>query len=361
MLKAIKITQKRIEEQILFIGLDVHYKQWNISVIGQEQVHIKGQSVAPNSKKLVEFIKSKFECNQIKLAYEAGFCGFYIVRELIAEGIDAIVINPADVPTSDKDGRYKTDERDSLKIAMSLRANMLDAIYVPELEDEQNQGLFRRRMDLVKKQTRIKNQIKSLLKKYGIKPEEKLDKIKVWSAEYLYWLNEVVKQNNLLKNQLESMLRELDFIKKDKGIVEAQLAELAQSERYKSKYDSLIKIPGIGKIIAMSIILELIDMNRFKRFSNLASYVGIIPTEHSSGEKRHLGRMTRRSKAQFRTLLIEAAWITVSKDEVFKQFYKTLLLRMKPQEAIIRCAKKLLRRIYFILITDKEYEINHAA
>jgi len=361
MLKAIKITKKRIEEQILFIGLDVHYKQWNISVIGQEQLYIKGLSVEPNSKKLVEFIKSKFVCNQIKLAYEAGFCGFYLVREFIAEGIDAIVINPADVPTSDKDGRHKTDERDSLKIAMSLRANMLDAIYVPELEDEQNQALFRRRMDLVKKQTRIKNQIKLLLKKFGIKPKEQLDKKKKWTAAYLVWINEVAKQNTLLKNQLDSMLRELDFIKKEKKIIEGQLAELSKSTRYKSKYDSLIKIPGIGTIIAMSIILELIDMDRFQRFSNLASYVGIIPTEHSSGEKRHLGRMTKRSKAQFRTLLIEAVWITVSKDEAFKAYYKTLLLRMKSQEAIIRCAKKLLRRIYFILITGKDYKINYVA
>ena len=120
-------------------------------------------------------------------------------------------------------------------------------------------------------------------------------------------------------------------------------------------------MPGIGKTIAMAILLELFEMGRYKRFSNLASYVGLIPTEHSSGEKQHLGRMTKRSKSQLRTLLIEAAWIAIRKDEAFKTYYKSLLERMQPQEAIIRCAKKLLRRIYYLLTTGKEYQVKTAA
>lgn len=360
MLKAIKITEKKVEVQDLFVGLDVHYKQWNISVIGNDQIYIKGMSVAPNTKALVELLRRKFSYNKIKLAYEAGFCGFYILRKLINEGIDAIVINPADIPTSDKDGRYKTDERDSFKIAVSLRANMLEGIYVPNPEDEQNQSLFRRRMDLVKKQVRIKNQIKSLFKKYGIKATEKLDKTKMWTNGYIEWIEEQSESHPLLKYQIESMLRELNFTIEERKKVEQQLVELSKSERYKSKYDRLVKIPGIGKIIAMAILLELIEMDRFKRFSNLASYVGLIPTEHSSGDKQRLGRMTRRSKIQLRTLLIEAAWITTFKDEAFSVYYKTLLTRMKPQEAIIRCTKKLLRRIHLILSTGKEYQMNLA-
>jgi transposase len=318
-------------------------------------------SVAPNSKALAELLRRKFSSKAIRLAYEAGFCGFYIVRELIEEGIDAIVINPADIPTSDKDSRYKTDERDSLKIAMALKANMLEPIYVPDLEDEQNQSLFRRRMDLVKKQTRIKNQIKSLLKKYGIRPQEEKKEMKQWTKAYIKWLEEVAKSHCLLRDPIGSMLRELSFYTEEKGKVELCLKELSQIDKYKKNHDILVNTPGIGMIVAMAIILELIDMGRFKRFPNLASYIGLIPTEHSSGDKQRFGRMTRRSKTILKTLLIEAAWILISKDEAFKEYYKSLLTRMKPQEAIIRCAKKLLRRIYHILSNGEEYQINLAA
>lgn len=361
MLKQIKITEKKIEEQIIYVGLDVHYKQWNISVVGAEQAHIKGMSVIPDAKALAEFLRRKFSCKTIKLAYEAGFSGFHTQRELIQEGVEAIVINPADIPTSDKDGRQKTDKRDSLKIATSLRANMVEAIYIPSLEDEQNQGLFRRRTDLVKKRTRIKNQIKSLLKKHGIETEGKQPGKKLWTKAYINWLEKEAKEYERLRNQIKSMLRELEFISEEKTKIEQQLEELSQCESYKDRYEMLCKIPGIGKTIAMAIILELFDINRFESFPRLASYVGLIPTEHSSGEKQRLGRMTRRGKTYLRTLLIEGAWIIISKDEAFREYYKKLLSRMESQEAIVRCAKKLLRRIYHILLTGKEYQCNLAA
>ena len=187
MLKQVKITEKKIEEQTIYVGLDVHYNQWNISVVGAEQVHIKGMSVVPDAKVLGEYLRRRFSCNTIKLAYEAGISGFHTQRELVKEGIEAIVTNPADIPKSHKDGLQKTDKRDSYKIAISLRANMLEAIYVPSPEDEQNQGLFRRRADLVKNHTRIKNQVKSLLKKYGIKPEGKYEGAKGWTKTYIKW------------------------------------------------------------------------------------------------------------------------------------------------------------------------------
>jgi transposase len=356
-----EITKKKIQEQTIYVGLDVHYKQWNISVVGAEDVYIRGMSIVADAKTLVEFLKRKFTCETIHLAYEAGFCGFHTQRELEKEGIKAIVVNAADIPTSDKDGKQKTDKRDSFKIAQSLRANMLEAIYVPSQEDEENQGLFRRRTDLVRKQIRIKNQIKSLLKKYGIKPEGKYEETKAWTKTYIKWLAEVAKSLSRIRNQIESMLRELDFLFEEIKIVEQQLAELSQCESYKYRYNQLIKISGIGKTVAMAIILELFDINRFECFPRLASYVGFIPREHSSGEKQRLGSMTKRSRTRLKTLLIESAWITISKDEAFREYYKRLLTRMESQEAIIRCAKKLLRRIYHILKTGEEYQCGFAA
>ena len=361
MLKAVKITKKIIEEQIIFVGLDVHYNQWNISVIGNDNIFLNGMSVSPDSKKLAEFLKRKFKCEEIQLAYEAGFCGFYVARQLQAEGINTIVINPADIPTSDKDSRYKTDKRDSLKIAVSLRAGMLECIYIPEIEDEQNQALFRRRMDLAKKQRRVKTQIKSLLKKYGIRPESHLDKVKLWTQKYIDWLYEVANDHKKLGIIIESMLRELDYIKGEMTKIEAELSAISQSEKYSSDYQRLKRIPGIGNITAWAILLELIDIGRFRKFSNLASYVGLIPTEHSSGDKQHLGHMTRRAKTVLKTLLVEAAWTTIYKDETFKKYYNSLKANMSPQEAIVRCAKKLLRVIYHILSQKIEYQINRAA
>jgi transposase len=351
----------KIYEKIIYVGDDVHHKQWNITVLGQERILIKGKVVVPDPKALIEYLRRKIDFEEIIIAYEAGFCGFWIYREFKKLGIKVLVVNPADIPTTDKDNKQKTDMRDSMKIAVALRAGLLHSIYVPTIQEEEEQSLLRRRIDLIEKQTRIKVQIKSFIKKHGINLTNQKGGAERWNNEYITQLSKYAKSNKGLQKQIESMLRELEFILEEIKSIGIDLEKLSEREERKSDYMNLLTIPGIGKVIAITILLELYNIERFNSFSQFASYIGLIPTEHSSGEKQRQGRMTKRGKTKLKSLIIESSWIAIQRDDDFRKYYGKLVLRMKPQKAIIRCARKLLLRIYHILKKKEVYKINKAA
>lgn len=352
-----KETETRNIATKIFVGLDVHQKQWNVTALCEGRVIFKGKTMSPDTKALLEYLKKKIDFEEIIIAYEAGFCGFWIQREFTKLGAKAIVVNPADIPTTDKDSKQKTDRRDSYKIAEALRGGMLKPIYIPTVKEEEEQSLLRRRIDLVQKQTRIKSQIKSFIKKHGIQLPGN-NSSENWSKNHIDQITQYAKNNRGLGYQLESMLSELSYFQKEKKSVEIAIAELANSEEHKSDYQNLMTVPGIAKIVAASIIFELYNIDRFISFPQFASYMGLIPTEFSSGEKQRHGRMTKRGKTKLKSLLIESTWVAISKDEDFKKYYYSLISRMKPQKAIICCARKLLSRIYHILKEHEEYKLN---
>jgi transposase len=319
------------------------------------------KTVIPDPVSLINFIKNKVEYQEITIAYEAGFCGFWIQRELEKMGCRSMVVNPADIPTTDKDNKNKTDRRDSHKIALSLRAGMLGAIYVPTIEEEENQTLIRRRTDLIEKQTSIKNQIKSYLKKHGIRLSGNGGTSEKWSTDFISKVNKYAESHKGLGAILVSMLRELAYFEKEIGVIEKSIGTLMETERYTHDYNNLRRIPGIGKIVAAAILLELYNFERFKSFAQFACYMGIIPTEYSSGDKQRHGRMTKRGKTKLKSLIIEAAWISVRKDEDINKYYKELSARIKPQKAIIRCARKLLSKIFHIIKTKEDYKYKKTA
>lgn len=359
MLKLVKITEKKVTEQELFIGLDVHDKSWNISVLGKEKEHIRGMTIVPNAKSLKGLLDRKFVYTKVILAYEAGFCGFSIQRLLSKEGIETIVVNPADIPTRDKDSKQKTDSYDSLKIAKALRGGLLEGIYVPTEKEEDEQSIIRYRDSLVDKQTRTKLQIKSYLKKYGII----IPGTNRWGDTFKTRVIASVKEQRpgilfVMKGMIEA-LNSLELSIKE---TEVELEKLVKKSEHYESYKRLTGIPGIGKIVSLTLIFEIYNIDRFKSTRNFSSYVGLIPTENSSGEKVRKGRMTKRGHRRLKRMLIEASWTAVRRDEAFSNYYKKQLGRSKKApQAIVKCAKKLLSRIYHVLKTGEDYKINFAA
>ncbi len=122
------------------------------------------------------------------------------------------------------------------------------------------------------------------------------------------------------------------------------IKELGQSEQI----DLLCSVPGVGPIIALSFYTELMDINRFRTFDHLASYVGLVPSVHSSGDKSTEQGLTKRRNSYLRYLIVEAAWVAIRKDPALLLAFNQLTRRMKKQDAIIRIAKKLLCRIHHV-------------
>ncbi len=344
-MSAIILKKCDFSNQEIYVGLDVHYKTWHATILVGE-VAAKYQCPA-DSKTLAAHLKNEYPNANFQAAYEAGGFGFYIKEQLDTLGIPTGVINPADIPTSNKDKVGKTDSRDSRKIAMSLKSGMLDPIYAPDKEDQQARSLLRRRDDLAGKTTRVKNQIKALLKFYGVVIPKDINTDK-WPKKFIEWLGTVRFETSEGTFNLASLLRELDFLEKEKKSVLQELQETMKKEKYNESYEIIKSIPGFGAIGAMNIVLEVFDINRFATQDQFSSYIGLAPMEHSSGERTYKGRMSWRFNRVLRTTFIEAAWVAIRTDPAMTQYYNNCMKKMIANKAIVKVARKLANRLRYL-------------
>ena len=353
-----KSTTISFKGQNIYVGIDVHLKSWKVTIIVNDMEH-KTFSQDSDAKILSNYLRKNFPEAKYFSAYEAGFCGFSVHRELEGYGIRNIVVNPADIPTTDKEKRQKEDKRDSRKIAKSLKNGELTAIYVPTKEMEELRALVRYRKALVKEITRHKTRIKSFLFVNGIEIPPELDGASsYWSGKFTNWLKEIrflTMHNQLV---LDGTLETVTFLRQKLLEITRYFITLTKESEYAFKLKLLKSIPGIGLVSALTILTETEDVLRFKNLDRLCSYVGLVPTTNSSGENEKVGRITGRSNRFLREILIEASWAAVRKDPSLMYSYGLLCQRMKPNEAIVRIAKKLLNRIRYVMKNETEYVLS---
>ena len=337
-----------------FVGIDTHLKNWRVT-IRNSGLELKTFSMNPSPEELYKYLTAHYPEGIYFIVYEAGFCGFWPQRKFNELGINCIVVNPADVPSSGKEKVVKTDPNDSRKLARELENGSLKAIYIPDVYSEQLRSLMRLRFRLVQNQTRIKNRIKMLLYNYGIIiPKEHITNSR-WSGYFIHWLKSVKLNSTAGQFTLNNLLLQLEQSRENLKQVLKQLREEAKQENISSVISSLTSVPGIAFITAMSLYTELIDINRFNSFDHLASFVGLVPSVHSSGETDYTKGLTFRHNKFLRPLIVEAAWTAVRKDPVLTLKYNQLIKTMPKQKAIIRIAKKLLRRIRHVWINQDSY------
>ncbi|MDE3143222.1 MAG: IS110 family transposase [Bacteroidota bacterium] len=339
--------------QNIYVGMDVHHKSWKLHIYSDE-FELKSFSQEPDVEGLSNYLKKHYPKANYQLAYEAGFCGFWIQRAFASKGINCNVVHAADVPTNNKEQLRKTDKVDSKKIAKGLKNGELNFIHVPDIDLELDRQLLRSREQLTKDSTRIKNRIKSILKLQGIVIPEKYSEGK-WSKVFIKWLNEIDFKNVSGKLSMQTQINELVFLEEQKKKIDTAIKELSKTERYNTNVALLQTIPSIGLLTAMILLTEIGDINRFKRFDELCSYCGIVPNCHSSGEIENTGGLSRRGNGIIKNILIECAWVAVKKDPALLLYYKQQITHMKGQKAIIKVTRKLLSRIRYVLMNKKEY------
>ena len=341
--------------QNIYIGIDVHKKDWTVCIFSEKLEH-KQFVQPPKVEALQSYLHRHFPGATYYSAYEAGFCGFHVHTKLTAAGINNIVVNAADVPTTHKEKSNKTDKRDSRKLGRSLRAGELSCIHIPTRKIQEDRSLLRTRYTVRKDLTRLKLRIKSFLNFYGIEhPEEFASVSKHWSRRYMTWLKTVPMQEDSGRTVLVTLISEAEDLRKVQLSVTRKIRELSRTEFYAKNFDLLKTIPGIGLISGMSFLTEIEDINRFLSIDHFVSYVGLIPSCHSSGEKENNGDITSRANKILRDMIVESAWIAARKDPALHMAFSKLCKRMEPNKAIIRIARKLLNRIYHTLKTKTEY------
>jgi transposase len=351
-----KINEKTFEGQSIYVGIDVHKKDWKVTIMTDDLTY-KTFSSVPIAEKLGVYLNKNFPGATYYSAYEAGFSGFWLHKELTVLGINSIVVNPADIPTTDKERKQKEDLRDSRKIAHSLRSGQLRGIYVPNDAIQNDRMLLRVRHAMVKDLNRSKNRIKSMLFFLGvILPDRFFAPGRSWSKPFIKWLEELSLDYPTAKSSLDAHLDQVRHLRSSVLKLTRQINELARSNHYKENAVLLISIPGIGTLTAMMLLTELEDIRRFKSFDELCSFVGLVPSTSSSGENDIINGITPRRNARLRSALIESAWVAIRNDPALLLSYQSLIKRMPGNRAIVRIAKKLLRRMIYVLRNKKTYE-----
>jgi len=338
----------------IFVGLDVHKKNWTATVYVEQQF-IKTFHFESDGEILYKYLIKNYPYGNYHACYEAGFCGFSVYRQLEAFGIKCTVVNPCDIPQTQKGSLSKTDASDSKRIAESFSKQMLKGIYIPNKVSEADRNLIRYRSKVQKDLKSKRQQVKSTLNIYGIKIPQQHDK-PYWTLNFIKWVQSLPIDEKSAKITMSSLIEDVLFFRNKLLTTNKQIKLLSQSEEYKETFALLCTIPGIGLITAMTLIAEVVDINRFESFIKFNSYIGLCPSEFSSGEKERKGKMTNRSNKKIRSLIIESAWIAIRNDPALTLKYQELIVSKSYKRAIVIIARKLLSRLYSVWKTKKAYE-----
>ena len=275
-------TSKSIDfsGQDFFLGLDVHARQWRVT-IRHHGMELKAFSMDPSPSVLARHMHHHYPGGRYHSVYEAGFCGFWIHRELSRLGFDNIIVHPADVPTSHKEKDRKTDPVDSRKLARELESKKLKGIYVLDEFHEQLRSLVRLRGKITTNSTRVKNRIKSYLYLNGIAIPPRSE-CSHWSNHFIGWLESLELASPAGTQYLRLCIDELRYHRQQLTQVTKSLRTLTRSSDISHIIKLLRSVPGIGFVTAITYYAELVDMDRFSGADRLAGFVGLVPSVSGS-------------------------------------------------------------------------------
>jgi transposase len=234
--------------------------------------------------------------------YEAGPTGYALHRQLQALGVECMVVAPSLVPTRSGD-RVKTDRRDALKLARLLRSGDLTAVWVPDEEHEALRDLVRARADAKADALRAKHRLSKFLLRRGIRPPHG---VRAWTARYQAWLGQIRLDDRCAKIVLDDYSSVVRAASDRVRRLEAAL-HTAVPARHRPLVAALQGFRGIAFLTAVTIVAEVGDLRRFATAPQFMAYVGVVPSEYSSGSRHHRGRITKAGNAMLRHVLGEAA------------------------------------------------------
>jgi transposase len=239
----------------------------------------------------------------VTCCYEAGPCGFELQRALTAHQIPCDVIAPALIPRRPGD-RIKTDRRDAGQLAVLYRAGALTAIHIPTEHEEAARDLLRCREDIRAELLRARHRLSKFLLRHG----RRFTATKAWSKRHETWLRDQTWPLPALDQTHRAYLRAIDEVRARLHDVEQDLRALLDLEPLRARVHRLRCFRGVDDLTALTIAAELGDPRRFATAPRLMAYVGLVPSEHSSGGTRRQGGITKTGNAHLRRVLIESAW-----------------------------------------------------
>lgn len=339
-------------ERINYIGMDVHKKNIVLAESiknGHSEIIGEYSNTDNGIKKMIKQLKKKEGYDEIKICYEAGPCGYAVKRKIDESGFKCEIVAPSLIPVQGGN-RVKTDKRDAKKLARYYRAGELTMVYVPDEEKEGIRDLVRCRDDLVGDIKRYKQRINHFLLRQGhIYPGKSY-----WTEIHKRWINGIEFSKKELTAILANYLNTLKLLQIQLEGMDKEIITISERPEYKEKVNALCAYRGIGVLTAMVIISEIVDFRRFSSARELMSYLGLTPSEYSSGGTERKGRITKCGNAMVRKALIESAWHYVQKPVVSLKM-KTALVKVPQDQRLnpIKAMQRLHKRFCYLLFKGK--------
>jgi transposase len=292
---------------IVYVGMDVHKENYTLCCYSIEEDKLQyKQTVLPDYKLILKYLErvrtAYSEGIEFVCGYEAGCLGYTLYHQLTDHGVKCVILAPTTMAITNNN-RIKTDKRDAGNIARCLAFHTYNAVFVPTAEDEAVKEYIRMRDDQKKALKIIKQQILALVLRHGYRFEEGKN---YWTAKHVTWLKSL-DLGGILQESLNEYLVTYDYLSDKIERMDKRIEELAGDERYKEKVKKLSCLIGVKTHTALSAVVEIGDFKRFAKPEKLASYLGLVPGEDSSGEKHSRGSITKAGNCHVRRLLVEAS------------------------------------------------------
>jgi transposase len=291
---------------IRFVGMDVHAETIAVAIAeGREQVRSVG-TIANRPEAVRRLLGKLGNPKTLKVCYEAGPTGYALYWQLTKLGIECEVIAPSLVPQKPGE-RVKTDRRDAEKLARSFRSGELTRVWVPDSKHEAIRDLVRAREAAKEDQLRAKHRLLKYLLRYGQRAPEGC---RSWTAVWWQWVRGLelthAEQNTTLVELVLEVDHQAQRIERLEGAIDRAVADAP--EQLRALVDALQALRGVAKVTAVTLATEFGTFSRFEKASQVMSYTGMVPSEHSSGAQRRRGAITKTGNSHLRRVLVEAAW-----------------------------------------------------
>lgn len=280
------------------VGLDVHKSSVRLCALRADE--LLDERALPYDVEAIERAVSRWP--GARVCYEAGPTGFGLYRHLVGAGLDCVVVAPGSIPSRPGE-RIKTDRRDARKLARLFAGGLLEEVWVPDPELEALRDVVRAREDARLDRMRDRHR----LSKFVLRHERRMP-CQSWGVKRRKWLGDQRFDLPAGQHAFDSYLHALDLIDRRVEVLEAQIDVLAVEGPWAGLVAKLRCVRGVDTLTAVGIVSEIGDFDRFRRAEEFSSFVGLVPSEHSSGERRRPGAITRVGNSHVRRLLIEAAW-----------------------------------------------------
>ena len=294
-----------MKDTLKYVGLDVHKEKIAVAVAdeGREKPRYLGE-IPHTTEGIRKLVKKLGDPKLLRVCYEAGATGYPLYRLFLSMGIECDVIAPSLIPQK-PGNRIKTDRRDSINLAKLHRAGELTSVYVPTEDDEALRDLVRAREDAKEDELRAKHRLTKLLLRNNIHPPKG---VRRWTYKYREWLKSLKLERSTSKIVLQEYIHHLDEIEERVKRFEEEIEIQAIESNRAPLIQALQVLRGVAVITATSLVAEIGSFQRFASPQQFMAYVGLTPSESSSGDTRKQGQITKTGNRHIRRLLVEAAW-----------------------------------------------------